>query len=291
MKVLLTGASGFIGQYVLAQLEKNGITTVIIGRSRPVDFKGEFIEADLLRIGDFNDLIQSTNGASHLVHLAWYAEHGQFWTSPLNLRWAEASIRLVEAFCAAGGQKVVAAGTCAEYDWTFGYCREDSTPLDPASMYGASKDATRCLIAAVCESHKVALAWGRIFLPYGKGEDSRRLIPSLIAVFRGERPPFGINANAFRDFLHADDVASGLIRLLLSDADGSYNISSGRPTQIADVVNTIAKSFEGNPRTVLDLSTERAGEPLILFGDNGKLKALGWQPKHFVADIATNHYL
>jgi len=147
------------------------------------------------------------------------------------------------------------------------------------------------LIAAVCESHRVALAWGRIFLPYGKGEDARRLVPSLIEVFRGKRPPFGVNANAYRDFLHADDVASGFIRLLLSDTGGSYNISSGRPTQIADVVNVIAKSFKGNPRIVLDLSTERPGEPQILFGDNGKLKTLGWQPKHSVADIATSQDL
>lgn len=290
MKVLLTGASGFIGHYILAQLEKNGIVPVIVGRSRPSSFKGEFIEADLLRTGDCTDLIQRA-GASHLVHLAWYAEHGEFWTSPLNLRWAEASVRLVEAFCAAGGQKVVAAGTCAEYDWSFGYCREDNTPLTPASMYGAAKDATRRLIAAVCESHRVALAWGRIFLPYGKGEDARRLVPSLIEIFRGKRPPFGVNANAYRDFLHADDVASGFIRLLLSDTGGSYNISSGRPTQIMDVVNLIAKSFKGNPRIVLDLSTERPGEPQILFGDNGKLKTLGWQPKHSVADIATSQDL
>jgi nucleoside-diphosphate-sugar epimerase len=287
MRVLLTGASGFLGRYVLSQLIQRGIGVLVVGRSCPDGYRGDFKQADLLQFREYAKIMQNAR-PTHLIHLAWYAEHGEYWTSPLNLRWAEASVRLVEAFAAAGGQKVVAAGTCAEYDWSCGYCREDATPLKPASMYGTAKDATRRLLAAVCSAHQVAFAWGRLFLPYGAGEDSRRLVPSLIKVFQGERPPFGVNSNAYRDFLHADDVASGFIRLLLSDAAGSYNISSGRPTQIAEVVRTIAKTFNGKPRIVLDLSTERPGEPEILFGDSGKLKALGWQPVHSTADIATS---
>lgn len=285
MRVLLTGASGYIGRNVLSQLVDAGVETVVIGRSRPDGYTGDYIEVDLLQIECCKDVVQLA-GASHFVHLAWYAEHGQYWTSPLNLRWVEVSVRLVEAFCAAGGQKVVVAGTCAEYDWHYGFCREDSSALNPATLYGTAKDATRRLLEAVCKCHKIQFAWGRIFLPYGKGEDSRRLIPSLIEVFKGRRPPFGLNANAYRDFLHVEDVASGFIRLLLSDAEGSYNIASGQPTQISEVVRSIAYAFHGDPRVVLDLATERPGEPEILFGDGQRLKALGWQPMHSINKIA-----
>jgi len=287
MRVLLTGASGFIGRHLLSQLVDAEIDAVVVGRSRPDGYTGDFIEADLLQPEGSKEVAQHA-GASHLLHLAWYAEHGQYWTSPLNLRWVEASVRLVEAFCAADGQKVVAAGTCAEYDWAFGYCREDSTPLNPATLYGTAKDATRRLLEAVCKSSQTQFAWGRIFLPYGKGEDSRRLIPSLIDVFQGKRAPFGVNANAYRDFLHVEDVASGFVQLLLSDADGHYNIASGQPTQIAEVVRSIAHAFHGDPRVVLDLSTERPGEPEILFGDNQRLKALGWKPSHSINEIAVS---
>jgi nucleoside-diphosphate-sugar epimerase len=285
MKVLLTGASGFLGRYVLRQLLQQKIDVVVVGRSCPDGYSGDFIQSDLLQANDCAGLIERAR-PTHLIHLAWYAEHGKYWASPLNLRWLEASIRLVEAFCAAGGQKVVAAGTCAEYDWSCGYCREDATPLKPASMYGTAKDATRRLLAEVCSTQQIPFAWGRIFLPYGNGEDRRRLIPSLVEVFQGKRPPLGVNASAYRDFLHADDVANGFIRLLLSAAEGSYNIASGRPTQIAEVVRAIASAANGDPRIVLDLSTQRPGEPEILFGDNRKLKALGWQPMHSTADMA-----
>ena len=261
--------------------------TVVVGRSCPAGHQGAFIQADLLQVNDFAVLVAQTQ-ATHLVHLAWYAEHGKYWSSPLNLRWLEASVRLVEAFCAAGGQKVVAAGTCAEYDWSCGYCREDTTPLTPSSLYGTAKDATQQLLAAVCASTEMPFAWGRIFQPYGQGEDNRRLIPSLVEVFRGKRPPFGVNASAYRDFLHAEDVARGFVRLLLSDAAGSYNISSGQPTQIAEVVRLLANTLNGDPDVVLDLSTERPGEPEMLIGDNRKLKALGWQPLHVTADIAAS---
>jgi nucleoside-diphosphate-sugar epimerase len=287
MRVLLTGASGFIGHPILKQLVSAGIDTVAVGRSRPYGYAGTFIEADILQIKNLKEVVQLA-GASHLIHLAWYAEHSQFWNSPLNLRWVDASIQLVESFCATGGQKVVAAGTCAEYDWDFGFCREDCTPLNPASLYGTAKDATRRLMEAVSKSYQTEFVWGRIFLPYGRGENSRRLIPSLIEVFRGTRPPFGVNSNSYRDFLHVDDVANGFIRLLLSDAQGNYNISSGQPTQIRQVVSSIANTFNADPCFVLDLSTDRPGEPEILFGDNQKLKKLGWQPTHSINDIASS---
>ena len=53
-----------------------------------------------------------------LIHLAWYAEHGKYWTSPENVRWVEASLALLRGFAAAGGRRVVMAGTCAEYEWS-----------------------------------------------------------------------------------------------------------------------------------------------------------------------------
>lgn len=276
MRVLLTGSSGFVGRYVFKALQHRGIEVVAVGRTRPQP-SVPFIESDLLSVSDFGPLVQQVQ-ATHLLHLAWYAEHGKYWTSPLNLRWAEATTRLVEAFCAAGGQQVVIAGTCAEYDWTHGYCREDSTPLNPATLYGTAKDATRRLVMAVCAQHQVPCAWGRIFLPYGQGESASRLIPSLIKVFRGGREPFGVNATAYRDFLHASDVAEGFVRLLTTGASGAYNVCSGEPIRLAEVVTTLASLLGADPEPVLALTTERPGEPPLLVGENLKLKALGWRP-------------
>lgn len=278
MRVLLTGASGFLGRHVLDNLHRRNIETVILGRQSIYrDGVSRFIGADLLDGPDFPALIKES-APTHLLHLAWYAEHGKYWTSPINLRWVDATARLIEAFCEAGCERVVVAGTCAEYDWSHGYCREDSTPLNPATFYGIAKDTARRLVMAVCVQHEVPCAWGRIFLPFGAGEAKLRLIPSLIEVFQGKRSPFGVNASAYRDFLHVTNVAEGFAVLLESQLNGAFNISSGQPVELMEVVRMVARLLDADPNIVLDLASERLGEPPLLVGESLKLKALGWQP-------------
>lgn len=278
MKVLITGASGFIGRQVLARLQQLDIDTVIMGRHAPAGNSGaEFIQTDLLSAPDFAALARQAE-ATHLLHLAWYAEHGKFWTSPLNLRWVETTTRLVEAFCAAGGKHVVAAGSCAEYDGSHGYLREANTPLNPSTLYGTCKDAARRLAMAACAQFNVPCAWGRIFLLYGSGEMRERLMPSLIDALRGKRAAFGINASAYRDFLHVADVAEGFITLLQHGETGAYNICSGRPVQLAELARELARLLNADPHMFLDQAAARPGEPPLLVGENLKLKSLGWTP-------------
>jgi nucleoside-diphosphate-sugar epimerase len=280
VKILLTGSSGFIGRNVLQLLSRNEIETVVIGRRSPnSQHATHFIPVDLLGEVDFDELVK-TAGATHLLHLAWYAEHGMYWTSPLNLRWVDATIKLTEAFCRSGGHQVVIAGTCAEYGWADIKCDEANTPLLPSTLYGISKDATRRLVEGLCREYQVPYAWGRIFLPYGPGEDARRLIPGLIDVFRGRREAFGVNVNAYRDFLRVEDVASGFLTLLQGGANGAFNICSGHPILIGEVVELIARKYKASPQMVLDLSIKKPGEPIYLAGDNNKISALGWHPKH-----------
>ncbi len=279
MRVLLTGASGFLGSHVLEALYQHNIEVVVLGRSIPKnEFFSDFIYADLFDNSNIAKIVKESS-ATHLLHLAWYAEHGKFWDSSMNIQWVDATNRLVQEFCKAGGQKVVIAGTCAEYDWSYGFCREDNTPLNPSALYGISKDATRRLTMAICEKYQVSCVWGRIFIPYGEGEASERLIPSLISALQGKSALFGVNSTVYRDFLHASDVAQGFIKLLCNEANGSYNISSGQPIQLLEIVNTLANLLDANPQNILGLISKRTNEPPLLVGDKIKLNALDWKPK------------
>lgn len=277
MRVLLTGGTGFLGRYVLEALKKHNISTVVIGPKSDGDVKKDaFIEADLLGKEDIASLIRSSE-ATHLLHLAWYTEHGLYWNSSLNLRWVDATVKLVEAFCQSGGQRVVVAGTCAEYDWSFGFCREDITPTKPSTLYGVSKDATRRLVSAICNEYGVSCAWGRVFIPYGPGETSTRLIPSLIQVLLHKQEPFKVNVHSFRDFIFASDVAEAFVTLLQCGNSGAYNISSGQPVQLSGIVHKLSQLLNTNAQNILDMSIKRENEPSLIVGENAKLTQLGWK--------------
>ena len=128
-RVLLTGASGFIGRHVVPLLKSREFEVHAISRSR----------ADLLIPGVAAALVESIR-PTHLLHLAWNAEPGRFWTAPDNLDWVAASLGLHRSFAALGGGRAVFAGSCAEYDWTHSLLDEAATPCAPATLYGIAKD-------------------------------------------------------------------------------------------------------------------------------------------------------
>jgi nucleoside-diphosphate-sugar epimerase len=281
--VLLTGASGYLGQHVLQSLLVQGCRVTVLGTSAPAGFDNlPFIRANLLDAAATASAVQAAL-ATHLMHLAWYAEYGKFWASPLNYRWVDASVRLTEAFCAAGGQHVVMAGSCAEYDWANADAQpllEDTTPYRPHTVYGVAKDATRRLCTALCAQHGVTLAWGHIFFPFGPGEARQRMIPSLIDVFQGNAPPFGVNASAQRGMLYVADAADAFAKLLTTQANGNFNICSGQGDLVEDVVRELARLYGADPQPVLKLASSRAGDPALLVGDNQRLRATGWAPRY-----------
>src|SRR5579862_8460328 len=120
-RILVTGSSGFIGrQAVLALRSQLGraadeIHTVQHTARQMSDSRNHTVNLmDPEQVGRLMERVKPT----HLLHLAWYAEHGKFWASPLNLDWVSASLQLFQSFISHGGKRAVFAGTCAEYDWT-----------------------------------------------------------------------------------------------------------------------------------------------------------------------------
>ena len=160
MKVLVTGAAGFVGRHCLAALRQEGFDVCAVSSTARASDNVEWRQADLLDEAGVRDLVASVR-PTHLLHLAWITTPGRYWTSPANLSWVRASLHLLQQpFTACGGERVVMAGTCAEYEWGHGTCLEGRTPLSPTTLYGASKHALQLLGEAFSRGDPLELGLG-----------------------------------------------------------------------------------------------------------------------------------
>jgi nucleoside-diphosphate-sugar epimerase len=280
MKVLVTGGSGFIGRHCIAQLQAKGCEVHAVSSAMREAAPGvTWHRANLLADGEAAALVRRI-GATHLLHLAWCTAPGKYWTSLENLDWVRASLAMIQAFTASGGQRFVAAGTCAEYDWGYGVCDEITTPLVPGTLYGSSKHALQTLLAAWSRQTGLSSAWGRVFSLYGPYEYPQRLMASAItSLLEGNTATCG-NPGLVRDYLHAEDVASAFVALLGCELQGPVNIGSGRGVALGDVVELIGQKLGADERVCL-LSSRPASdtEPALLVAETSKLALSGWKPK------------
>jgi len=283
-RVLLTGASGFIGRHTVPRLLERGYEVHAVGRSGVPAPGACWHKTDLLDHAQARSLVMAVR-PSHLLHLAWYAEHRKFWTSPENLRWVTATENLLDFFAYAGGRRAVVAGTCAEYDWSRGECDESTTPLAPATRYGICKDSTRASMDAWSRRTGVSGSWGRIFHLYGPYEHPDRLVPSIICALLRDEDARCTHGRQLRDFLHVEDVASAFVALLDSDVAGAVNIGSGAAVSIADVAERIAGLLGRQHRLKLGALEAPPDDPARLLPVVRRLMdELQWRPRHGLDD-------
>lgn len=282
-KVLITGATGFIGRQCLSYLLTNDYEVHATYVNQPLSgAEGENVvwhRTNLLDTAQSDSLLAAVQ-PTHLLHFAWYAVPGKYWTSPENLRWVQASLGLLQAFAQNGGQRVVMAGTCAEYDGQYGFCSERVTPLMPATLYGTCKHSLQTMLSSYAEQAGLSAAWGRIFLVYGPGEHPDRLVASVIRSLLDERPAYCSHGNQVRDFTHVTDVGGAFTALLDSTYMGAINIASGKPISLKDVIYRIADQLNRRDLIKLNAISTSATEAPFLVADVRQLYGgIGYQPK------------
>jgi nucleoside-diphosphate-sugar epimerase len=278
-RVLVTGASGFIGRHTLPRLLESGFEVHAVSRdSRSGDDVG-WHRCDLLDPAAGEALVRELE-PTHLLHLAWYAEPGLYWTAAENVRWLEASLRLLRTFSATG-RRAVTAGTCAEYDWSFGVCSERETPLRPATLYGECKRSLSSVGERLAAQAGLSLASARVFFVYGPGEHPERVVASVVAsLLRGE-DALCTTGTQVRDYLHVADVASAFVELLRSDVTGPVNVGSGEPLPVRRLLSTIGEAVGAPDLIRFGERPERPGEPPLIVADTRRLvDEVGWSAHH-----------
>lgn len=281
-KLLIVGGMGFIGRPLVEKLiEKEDLQLYVAIHNSSTSLPKwkannlQLVTLDMLDQDSVSDLLYDQKFDS-CIDLAWYTGnhcHG----SDKNLDWLIASLNFVKSFVNAGGKHILISGSIAEYDYSFGYLKEN-TSLECASIYGKCKTALMNAASSYCQIHNVRLCWPRIFNCYGPNEKPKRLMPSVInAALRGEDILVS-SCNKYQDYTYIDDVAEALFRLYNSDFSGVVNICSGKPVLLREIVEKILKFTKSNSRVVWGAIPESFPDQVVL-GDNRKLKSvLNWEP-------------
>lgn len=273
MRVLLTGAAGFVGRNTQQHLLDHAFEVHAVGRSASAAWALPGVvphACDLLDAGATRALVNAVR-PTHLLHLAWYAVPGKLWTADENALWVEAGKALVEAFVGAGGSRAVIAGTCAEYAWTGEVCTEFVTPLQPATFYGRCKLELREALQSLAALTGLSMAWARLFFMYGEHERPGRLASSVIESLLNNREVACTQGRQLRDFMYVQDVASALVALLSCNVEGPVNIASGNVRPVSEVIRTIGAVTERSHLIRWGARPEAPGEPDRIEADTRRL--------------------
>lgn len=282
MNILLTGASGFVGRQVLASLLKRGEKVHAVSRTHPrVEGAYEWHEGNVFDEATFLGLVKALQPEC-VVHLAWYVDHGKFWSAQENKAWKVATLKLARAAAEAGARRFVATGTCYEYDWPDSEpCDERTTPVADHTLYDRMKNETRLDLEALCTENAMSFSWARLFFLFGPYEAPERLVASVARALSSNKPAACSTGRVVRDFMDVRDAGAAIAALALSNVEGPVNIGSGQPLTVAELVTRLAE-LSGRPHLLkLGALPDREGEPSFIVARTKRLvEEVGYKTSH-----------
>lgn len=289
-KILVTGATGFVGRHALPRLVESGAEVHAVARSRLAQHSDSvrWHDVDLLdgtkRIQLLDDVRPDV-----LVHFAWETAPGQFWTAPSNTDWAAATLDLVRRSAEQGISRFVGVGSCAEYASVSEPCHEYRTATAPSSLYGRTKDDVRRALQSCAETAGFSWAWARIFYPIGPDEKAGRLVPSVAAALASESPARLTSGVAVRDVIDVRDAGKAIAEVALSPITGPVNIARGEAISVRRIAETLGR-IAGRPDLIqLGALPDRGEEsPYLVASIDRLVNEVGFRPQRTVEETLSD---
>jgi nucleoside-diphosphate-sugar epimerase len=286
VKVLLTGASGFVGSYVLRQLVGKGVEVAALVR-RPQDawrIRDELARVQVLREGleDADALRPAIEACkpTHVVHLAWSGVLGRNRNDASQHVNVCQSMRLLEIALGSGVRHFVGLGSQAEY----GPCQariDESTPTAPTTMYGAAKLATCLMAGRLCEVSEARFAWLRLFSSYGPQDSPEWMVPYLALKLLHRERPAVTAAEQLWDYVFVEDAAAAIVAAAMTDgAGGVFNLGSGTAPRLRDIIEKVRDAIDPALPVGFGEVPYRPDQVMHLEADITRLTAAtGWRPR------------
>ena len=281
MKIAVTGASGFIGRYVLAELANCSIEAIAITRNRShlQNMKATFriVELDISNAG--NDEYERIGRPDILIHLAWNGLPNYTSSHHIDIELPR-QYQFLKGLVDAGLPSILVTGTCFEYGMQTGALSESVIP-SPSNPYGSAKDLLRRKLQSLQMTRSFSLTWARLFYIYGEGQSGNSLYSQLKeSVSRGD-PVFNMSGGEqLRDYLPGDEVARLIVQLAVRmDNLGIVNVCSGKPVSVRELVESWISRHHWNIQLNLGYYPYPDHEPMAFWGNRKRLdEILGRRP-------------
>ena len=276
-KIAVLGANGFLGSPMADAFGESGWDVVAFSRRKHPESKIPEFALDIFDEESLKKALQ-TSKPEVVISTAWDTEHGKFWTSDLNVKYRDATLRFAEICFEFGVETFVGIGTVSEYGLKAGVCNADTSPLVPNDIYATSKIETGLGLKEIGEQFGTRTHWLRIFQAFGPHEKSERFIPGLISsLTEGEK--FSIRTPNFElDWIHTADIANAAVFSIENELHHFVDVGTGIATSVRDLSEMICRELDLDA-SLLDYSDQVPGhEKTVVVDPNSLLFSAGWSP-------------
>jgi nucleoside-diphosphate-sugar epimerase len=279
-KVLVTGATGFIGNHVIERLLK--ISQHVIATSahevkaKQFDWysKVTYLPLDLSALEANKDYFDYFGKPEVLIHLAW--EGLPNYKSSFHIdRILPEQYSFLSNLIQNGLNDLTVTGTCFEYGMREG-CLDESMVPAPANAYAIAKDSLRKALEELQTLHSLSFKWARLFYMFGKGQNPKSILAQLETAIQNKEEVFNMSGGEqLRDYLPVESVAEHIVEIALqTDIEGIINCCSGFPISIKQIVTDYLRQRGATIKLNLGYYPYPDYEPMEFWGDSRKLRSI-----------------
>jgi nucleoside-diphosphate-sugar epimerase len=276
MKILVIG-SGFLGTSIVQRLESEGHDLLIFSRKQNERIHSRQVLGDFFNFEEFLKVLDWKPQV--VIHTAWITTPGVYKNDISNFKYTAFTTRLTEVLAHSDVEHLIILGTCTEYGTYVGPIKPRFSKNPPPTLYAQQKVITFNSVKELMQDSDVRFTWARVFNPYGRHQDPRRLIPFLIDSLKNGKPVVLADTSSIYDWITSRDIASAISWILNNDLPTEIDVGTSLGFTNLEIFMTLQKLLDARPHTASQGLHAFGLNEIFLAEKNSTLFATGWSPQ------------